>query len=878
MSEPTEIPGPAAPPPGPPGEAAPHPNGPVAPAAPRKDRRALLVGIQRYLDPGMQQRPGTSGAMRQLGAILQDPDHGGWHVELLLDDEASEDRRPMLSNLLERLEWLKRAEEALLILSGRVRSGLFMPRDARPTMVARTSISLGEISASLPKESSVIIDANVDAGAFPAASWVLAAGPRDGAETFPTPRGPTNFLATVLRALQGDGSTDGDVVTARRLADVVVREAHPAWIRGERDTVLARPGMRPTHCVRCGKVISDPLAVYCPGCGSALRAVEHLDGGRYRIIRPLGSGGMGTVYLAEDTRLKVQRALKVLTVPPGLAPEDHEGLKQRLLQECRAAQALAERTGHVVKVFDVGYSPERGEPFLVMELLQGRTLTQKLAEGRMTISGSVQFGQTVAETLGYAHEMGIVHRDLKPDNVFLHNRGIEEPEYVKLLDFGLAKMAEADLKTQSGRMMGTLQYMPPEQLKGEAVDARADVFALGAVIYECLSGERAVPGRTQGEIFKILLDTGVRPLREVCPDLPPKLHRLMDRCLSLDPQERPSNGREVAKALAEILAELDETALAHTVPAESDAGGESIARTARSVEAQKVALPEDLRVPVRSFFSRVSPAAAATSGLALFGAVAGYIVFTSKAGDGSQGPATDPTTVLPARLTDAGRPPPSAAPDRPRAFVTAAATLPPPVLVAAPTIEPTKEGEFILYSGGTPDEQLTRLVIDVTLSDAEPPARDAAALARWTRTTPEVRAWLAARVDTDKAERRSEQVLAIRRERFEAERERARPGSRTLGSLGTVFLDPHDASEPPVFERVRCGPAAVGDRLLSATWQTPGYGSGSCDAGACAEELPRGLARAQQVGEATAVRLTLAHTSPGAPAGRVEARCKVGAQ
>jgi serine/threonine protein kinase len=849
--------------------------GPAAPTAPRKDRRALLVGIQRYLDPGMQQRPGTSGAMRQLGAILSDPDHGGWHVELLLDDEASEDRRPMLSNLLERLEWLKRAEEALLILSGRVRSGLFMPRDARPTMVARTSISLGEISASLPKESSVIIDANVDAGAFPAASWVLAAGPRDGAETF-TARGPTNFLATVLRALQGDGSSDGDVVTARRLADVVVREAHPAWIRGERDTVLARPGMRPTHCVRCGKVISDPLAVYCPGCGSALRAVEHLDGGRYRIIRPLGSGGMGTVYLAEDTRLKVQRALKVLTVPPGLAPEDHEGLKQRLLQECRAAQALAERTGHVVKVFDVGYSPERGEPFLVMELLQGRTLSEKLAEGRMTISGAVQFGQTIAETLGHAHEMGIVHRDLKPDNVFLHNRGVEAPEYVKLLDFGLAKMAEADLKTQSGRMMGTLQYMPPEQLKGEAVDARADVFALGAVIYECLSGERAVPGRTQGEIFKILLDTGVRPLRDLCPDLPVKLHLLMDRCLSLDPRERPSNGREVATALAEILAGLDEAALAHTVPAESDAGGESIARTARSVEVPKVALPEDLQVPVRSVFSRVSPAAAATSGLALLGAVAGYILFTMRVGDSGQGPGTAPATVLPARLTDAALPAPSAAPDPPPASATDAP--PRPALVAAPSIDPVKDGEFILYQGGTPDEQVTRLVIDVTLSDATPPARDAAALARWSRTTPEVRAWLADRVDTDKAERRSEQVLAIRRERFESERERARPDTRTLGGLGTIFHDPHDASEAPVFEKVRCGAAAVGDRLLSAQWQTPGYGGGSCDAGACAEDLPRGLAKAQQVGELTTVRLSLSHAAPGSAPARVDARCKVGVE
>jgi hypothetical protein len=232
--------------------------------------------------------------------------------------------------------------------------------------------------------------------------------------------------------------------------------------------------------------------------------------------------------------------------------------------------------------------------------------------------------------------------------------------------------------------------------------------------------------------------------------------------------------------------------------------------------------------------------------------------------------------VLPARLTDAALPAPSAAPDRPPASATDAP--PRPALVAAPSIDPVKDGEFILYQGGTPDEQLTRLVIDVTLSDATPPARDAAALARWSRTTPEVRAWLADRVDTDKAERRSEQVLAIRRERFESERERARPDTRTLGGLGTIFHDPHDASEAPVFEKVRCGAAAVGDRLLSAQWQTPGYGGGSCDAGACAEDLPRGLAKAQQVGESTTVRLSLSHAAPGSAPARVDARCKVGVE
>ncbi|MCK6569668.1 protein kinase [Myxococcota bacterium] len=867
MSEPTEIPGLRDG--GSPGEAPASGEAPPSVRPPQRDRRALVIGIQRYLDPGMQQRPGTCAALRQIAAILSDPEHGGWHVEVLLDDEPAEERRALLANVLDRLDWMKKGEEALLILSGRVRSGLFMPRDARPTMIARTSISLGEISASLPKESSVIIDAPVDAGAFPAASWVLAAGPRDGAENFPTARGPTLFLGTVIRALQGEAAGSMDVVTARHLAETVVREAHPAWIRGERDLVLARPGMRPTHCVRCGKVVSDPLAVYCPGCGAHLRAVEHLDGGRYRIIRPLGSGGMGTVYLAEDTRLRVQRALKVLSVPPELSPDDHEALKQRLIQECKAAQALGERTGHVVRVYDVGYSPERGEPFLVMELLQGRTLTQRLAEGRMTISGSIEFGQTVAETLGSAHEAGIVHRDLKPDNIFLHHRSVEEPEYVKLLDFGLAKMAEADLKTQSGRIMGTLQYMPPEQLRGEKVDARADVFSLGAVLYECLSGERAVPGRTQGEIFKVLLDKGVRPLREVAPDLPPKLHLLMDKCLSLDPEQRPSNGREVARALAEILAELDQDALATTVSPESDAGRAAAPREALVIGVNATPLPDDLRVPHRSLADIVTPARAAGGAafVSLLGAA--WLLLSSDREEAAPATTATPAVVAPAPLVDAGPPPPDAAAARPPTIRTASVEA--IGAVAQPAAEPRVDGRYILYTGGTPDEQAARFVVDVTLSEAEPPARDAAAIARWTRTTPSVRGWLAARVDFSRAEQRSPDLLAVPRADFEAQREHGRPTGRVFPGLGAAFLH-GDAA--PVFERVQCGTARTGDRLAAAQWSTPGYGGGRCDGASCGEALARALIRTGQVGESAQLELTLDRVEP--EAARLKVRCRIG--
>ncbi len=116
----------------------------------------------------------------------------------------------------------------------------------------------------------------------------------------------------------------------------------------------------------------------------------------------------------------------------------------------------------------------------------------------MTWSASVQLGKTIAQTLAIAHEQGIIHRDLKPDNIFLQERSPQEPEFVKLLDFGLAKTGDAEIRTQEGRIMGTLQYMPPEQLRGERVDGKADIFSMGAVIYECLTGDRAIPGKSQG--------------------------------------------------------------------------------------------------------------------------------------------------------------------------------------------------------------------------------------------------------------------------------------------------------------------------------------------------------------------------------------------
>ena len=865
-----------------------------------RDRRALIVGVQKYLDAGMALRPGTTEALRRIGELLGDPERGGWTVELLLDDEPEEGRRPMLANLLERLQWLNGADEALLLLSGRVRSGLFLPRDARPTLLSRTAISLGEIAATLPKDASVIVDAPVDGGAFPTASWVLAAGPRDGSETFPTPRGPTAFLSAVQRALLGELSvsrldensapapTRDEGVTARRMAEWVVQSAWPAWMRGERDLQLTRAGRKGVACVRCTKPVVDPLAAYCPSCGHPLRGPETLEGGRYRILRPLGTGGMGTVYLAEDTRLNVQRALKVLSLPPGLTPSDEASFRARLVQECKAAQALAERTGHCVRVFDVGHSPERGEPFLVMELLQGRTLADKLAEGRLDLQGSLQLGQTLAETLGIAHAQGIVHRDLKPENVFLHHRSVEEPEYAKLLDFGIAKVAEADVKTQTGRVMGTLQYMPPEQLKGEAVDARADVFALGAVLYECLSGERAVPGRTQSDVFRVLLDTGVISLRERVPDAPPALVALVDRCLALDPKQRPANAAEVARAISEIVLALEaERAMPTAVEREAEAPTKGLPpSTVKPIERQAVDLPEVYSpVPDAAPSAKLGARAVAVPlGVLLAIAVAVWLG-TRRGGEATANTVDAPTAasataVGPDAGWDAGMSPKPLS----EAPATVPATLPaPPARRLAdltfswpetPTASLRVEGDWIVYTDPTPEARWGRLVVDVTLADDRPPAMDARAMARWSRLAAPVRAWLARPLPAlgPGIVQRDSERLAVLRTTFESMRALHRPTEVETPGLGRLFARGAEI----VFERVRCGEAREGDRLFTAEWSTPGYTPGRCEGADCGTRLARGLLQARDNGETAQVKLELQRGESGVEATeRVRASCAV---
>ncbi|MGC2639344.1 MAG: protein kinase [Acidobacteriaceae bacterium] len=269
--------------------------------------------------------------------------------------------------------------------------------------------------------------------------------------------------------------------------------------------------------------------------------------GPYEIQAPLGAGGMGEVYRARDTRLGRDVALKIL--PASLA-RDPERLR-RFEQESRAVAALNHPS--ILAIYDVGQSD--GSPFLVTELLEGESLRDLLDRGPLPHRKVIHYGVQIAEGLAAAHEKGIIHRDLKPENLFITRDG-----RAKILDFGLAKVAtspsalaaDPDLTsgaTLAGVVMGTAGYMAPEQVRGESIDARTDIFALGAVLYEMLSGRRAFRHETAAETMTAVLRDDVPEFAGTSVQIPPALDRIIRRCLEKDPAHRFQSARDLSFAM-----------------------------------------------------------------------------------------------------------------------------------------------------------------------------------------------------------------------------------------------------------------------------------------------------------------------------------------
>jgi len=261
-------------------------------------------------------------------------------------------------------------------------------------------------------------------------------------------------------------------------------------------------------------------------------------GETYRIQALIGRGGMGAVWAAEHLRLPGKHvAVKVLL--------DAAAGGEEMLQRFRREAEIASRLGHpnIVEVLDFNTLPT-GQPYIVLEYLRGETLAGRLASGRLQLDEALAITRQIGSALQAAHRAGVVHRDLKPDNVFLCTPEEDMPTKVKVLDFGISKIrGSQSLRTQDAILMGTPQYMSPEQATGKntAVDARTDVFAVGAIVYEMLGGQPAFAGGSLAEVVYRVVHGEPTPLRELAPALPENVLNAVERALQKDPAVRPQD-------------------------------------------------------------------------------------------------------------------------------------------------------------------------------------------------------------------------------------------------------------------------------------------------------------------------------------------------
>jgi Tol biopolymer transport system component len=275
--------------------------------------------------------------------------------------------------------------------------------------------------------------------------------------------------------------------------------------------------------------------------------------GPYEIQSAIGSGGMGEVYKARDTRLDRTVAIKIL--PDALAADAQ--FRDRFDREARTISQLDHP--HICALYDVG--EQDGTSFLVMQYLEGETLEARLKKGALPLAQTLKYAVQIADALAAAHKAGIVHRDLKPGNIMLTKAG------AKLLDFGLAKTGALVIGgvglsmlpttppnlTAQGTILGTFQYMAPEQLEGQEADARTDIFAFGAVVYEMVTGKKAFEGKSQASLVAAIMSTEPPPLSTVQPLTPPALDRLVARCVAKDADDRWQSSRDLGFALTAVL-------------------------------------------------------------------------------------------------------------------------------------------------------------------------------------------------------------------------------------------------------------------------------------------------------------------------------------
>ena len=288
--------------------------------------------------------------------------------------------------------------------------------------------------------------------------------------------------------------------------------------------------------------------------------------GRYEIRSQLGAGGMGEVYLAQDTKLDRKVALKIL--PADVAAD--QGRMRRFVQEAKAAAAL--NHSHIAHIYEIGDADS--VHFIAMEFIDGETLRQYLHRRQTDLPKLLRYLQHVAEGLAKAHAAGIVHRDLKPDNIMITSDG-----EAKILDFGLAKLIEAKQSSATsgegrvrlplsilqqhstpGVILGTVGYMSPEQAQGKEIDHRSDIFSFGCILFEAVTGRKTFEGTDAIDTLNKIIREPVAPISDFRTDLPNDLQRIVRRCLVKDREERYQTIKDVALELRELRREMEGSA------------------------------------------------------------------------------------------------------------------------------------------------------------------------------------------------------------------------------------------------------------------------------------------------------------------------------
>jgi serine/threonine protein kinase len=376
----------------------------------------------------------------------------------------------------------------------------------------------------------------------------------------------------------------------------------------------------------------------------------------YRIVAQLGAGGMGVVYRAEDVRLGREVALKV--VSQDFAHDDQA--LQRLRSEARAASAL--NHPNICTIFDIG--EDEGRPFIVMELIRGATLRERVDRGALKMTQLIDIAIEIADALHATHTEGIIHRDIKPGNIFVTDRG-----HVKVLDFGLAKlteefpgastMQETIDRTAAGVALGTISYMSPEQAQGEPLDGRSDLFSLGVVLYECATGRHPFAGPSSTVTLAGILSRAPASPLTVNPDLPPRLQEIISNCLEKDRELRYQSAADLRADLKRLRRDL-ESGASPTVDASGAVSGSRRAApgpgsaptgaaasiSAPTTMAPAASLPSMIAMPIAPR-SRLPLLLGVAIGAAL-AAGAAYVAWLAPAQEETRTPVAETRTAAPA--------------------------------------------------------------------------------------------------------------------------------------------------------------------------------------------------------------------------------------